>query len=91
MSLIYFSFISIQDRDRKLRIFAGIEHPFNDRPLEPFAMPLRNVREMRPRARRALVRAQKKLEQGNTVVKAKRKKEDADASSGEVNNTEAMA
>jgi large subunit ribosomal protein L13 len=54
-------------------------------------MPPRNVREMRPRARRALVRAQKKLEQGNTVVNAKRKKEDADASSGQVNNTETTA
>ncbi|KAM0957917.1 hypothetical protein ACFX13_023672 [Malus domestica] len=51
------------DRDRKLRIFAGDEHPFADRPLEPYLMPPRNVREMRPRARRAMVRAQKKAEQ----------------------------
>lgn len=53
----------MQDRDRKLRIFAGSEHPFGDRPLEPYEMPPRNVREMRPRARRAMVRAQKKSEQ----------------------------
>ncbi|CAN6702873.1 unnamed protein product [Malus baccata var. baccata] len=51
------------DRDRKLRIFAGDEHPFGDKPLEPYLMPPRNVREMRPRARRAMVRAQKKVEQ----------------------------
>ncbi|XWS44037.1 hypothetical protein CRYUN_Cryun15aG0010700 [Craigia yunnanensis] len=51
------------DRDRKLRIFAGSEHPFGDRPLEPFVMPPRKVREMRPRARRALIRAQKKAEE----------------------------
>lgn len=53
----------MQDRDRKLRIFAGSEHPFGDRPLEPYEMPARTVREMRPRARRALIRAQKKAEQ----------------------------
>ncbi|KAL4335526.1 hypothetical protein GQ457_07G022190 [Hibiscus cannabinus] len=51
------------DRDRKLRIFADSEHPFGDRPLEPYAMPPRKVREMRPRARRALIRAQKKAEE----------------------------
>ncbi|XP_044501438.1 50S ribosomal protein L13 [Mangifera indica] len=51
------------DRDRKLRIFPGSEHPFGDRPLEPFVMPPRKVREMRPRARRAMIRAQKKAEQ----------------------------
>ncbi|KAI3409011.1 uncharacterized protein J3R85_019889 [Psidium guajava] len=51
------------DRDRKLRIFAGGEHPFADRPLEPYVMPPRQVREMRPRARRAMIRAQKKAEQ----------------------------
>uniref|UniRef100_A0A0E0LRK1 Uncharacterized protein n=1 Tax=Oryza punctata TaxID=4537 RepID=A0A0E0LRK1_ORYPU len=48
------------DRDRKLRIFSGSEHPFHDRPLEPFAMPPRRVPEMRLRARRALIRARKK-------------------------------
>lgn len=53
----------MQDRERKLRIFAGSEHPFGDRPLEPFVMPPRKVREMRPRARRALIRAEKKVEQ----------------------------
>ncbi|KAK4409993.1 Transcription termination factor MT, chloroplastic [Sesamum angolense] len=51
------------DRDRKLRIFADSEHPFGDRPLEPYVMPARQVREMRPRARRAMIRAQKKAEQ----------------------------
>ncbi|XWS23499.1 hypothetical protein CRYUN_Cryun28dG0019200 [Craigia yunnanensis] len=51
------------DRDRKLRIFDGSEHPFGDRPLEPYVMPPRTVREMRPRARRALIRAQKKAEE----------------------------
>ena len=52
-----------QERDRKLRIFSGSEHPFHDRPLEPFIMPPRQVREMRPQARRAMIRAKKKLEQ----------------------------
>ncbi|KAG4909467.1 50S ribosomal protein L13 [Glycine soja] len=51
------------DRDRKLRIFPGSEHPFVDRPLEPYVMPPRSGREMRPRARRAMIRAQKKAEQ----------------------------
>lgn len=51
------------DRDRKLRIFADDEHPFGDRPLEPYMMPPRQVREMRPRARRAMIRAQKRAEQ----------------------------
>lgn len=55
--------IWMQDRDRKLRIFVGGEHPFGDRPLEPYLMPPRQVREMRPRTRRAMVRAQKKAEQ----------------------------
>ncbi|KAL8150266.1 hypothetical protein V2J09_020074 [Rumex salicifolius] len=50
------------DRLRKLRIFSGSEHPFVDRPLDPFIMPPRNVREMRPRARRAMVRAQKRAD-----------------------------
>ncbi|XWS24906.1 hypothetical protein CRYUN_Cryun27aG0025100 [Craigia yunnanensis] len=65
------------DRDRKLRIFADIEHPFGDRPIEPYVMPPRTVREMRPRARRALVRAQKKAEEqeqgGNQSRKGRRK------------------
>ena len=46
-----------------MRIFAGSEHPFGDWPFEPFVMPPRKVREMRPRARRALIRAQKKAEE----------------------------
>ena len=53
----------MQDRDRKLRIFTGDEHPFADRALEPYMVLPRQVREMRPRTRRALVRAQKKAEQ----------------------------
>ncbi|KAL3636675.1 hypothetical protein CASFOL_018974 [Castilleja foliolosa] len=66
------------DRDRKLRIFADGEHPFGDRVLlEPYVMPERQVREMRPRARRAMIRAQKKAEQqeqGNTSNTRKGKK-----------------
>lgn len=53
----------MQGRDRKLRIYAGSEHPFGDRPLEPYLIPPRKVREMRPRTRRAMVRAQIKAEQ----------------------------
>ncbi|XP_022139365.1 uncharacterized protein LOC111010318 [Momordica charantia] len=67
------------DRDRKLRIFAGDEHPFGDRPLEPYIMPPRNVRELRPRVRRAMIRAQKKAEQqtnGNNESRKSRKKEE---------------
>lgn len=67
------------DRDRKLRIFAGDEHPFGDRPLEPYVMPPRKVREMRPRLRRAMIRAQKKAEQqqlGATDTRKGRKKEE---------------
>lgn len=69
----------MQDRDRKLRIFTGDEHPFGDRPLEPYIMPPRNVREMRPRARRAMIRAEKKAEQqqnGDNEGKRSRKKEE---------------
>lgn len=58
------------DRDRKLRIFAGSEHPFTDRPLEDFVMPPRKVREMRPRIRRAMIRAQKKAEQSDAIKQA---------------------
>uniref|UniRef100_G3MR59 39S ribosomal protein L13, mitochondrial n=1 Tax=Amblyomma maculatum TaxID=34609 RepID=G3MR59_AMBMU len=65
------------DRDRKLRIFTGSEHPFGDRSLEPYIMPPRQVREMRPRARRALIRAQKKAEQSSSGTNiTKKKKED---------------
>ncbi|KAJ0110651.1 hypothetical protein Patl1_02978 [Pistacia atlantica] len=67
------------DRDRKLRIFSGSEHPFGDRPLEPYVMPPRTVREMRPRARRAMIRAEKKAEehqqQGADDMKKGKKKE----------------
>lgn len=49
--------------DRKLRIFPGSEHPFGDRPLEHYAIPPRQVPEMRPRAKRA----QKKAEQHEQV------------------------
>ena len=66
----------MQDRDRKLRIFAGNEHPFGDRPIEPYIPPPRRVREMRPRARRAMIRAQKKAElqeqSANETIKGKR-------------------
>lgn len=58
------------DRDRKLRIFAGSEHPFTDRPLEGFVMPPRKVREVRPRLRRAMIRAQKKAEQSDAIKQA---------------------
>ncbi|KAK6148569.1 hypothetical protein DH2020_019481 [Rehmannia glutinosa] len=74
------------DRDRKLRIFAGNEHhPFGDRALEPYVMPARQVREMRPRARRAMIRAQKKAEQqeqgtSNTRKGKKRKEVDIELS-----------
>ncbi|KAG6412636.1 hypothetical protein SASPL_125319 [Salvia splendens] len=67
------------DRDRKLRIFAGSELPFGDRAIEPYVMPPRQVREMRPRARRAMIRAQKKAEeqaQGSTNNTKKGKKRD---------------
>uniref|UniRef100_A0A6N2KHF3 Ribosomal protein L13 n=1 Tax=Salix viminalis TaxID=40686 RepID=A0A6N2KHF3_SALVM len=50
----------VRDRDRKLRIFPDSEHPFGDRPVEAYVMPPRKVREMRPRARRAMIRAEKK-------------------------------
>lgn len=70
----------VQDRDRKLRIFAGSEHPFGDRPLEPYVMPPRNVRELRPRARRALIRAQKKAELGSTTPPGKKKDKAVDVS-----------
>ncbi|XP_059452449.1 uncharacterized protein LOC132183071 [Corylus avellana] len=67
------------DRDRKLRIFAGSEHPFGDRPIEPYIAPPRRVREMRPRARRAMIRAQKKAElqqqSANETIKGKRAKQ----------------
>lgn len=65
------------DRDRKLRIFPGSEHPFGDRPLEPYVMPPRCVRELRPRVRRAMIREQKKAEmqQSNKDMRKNRKKE----------------
>ncbi|ESR60367.1 50S ribosomal protein L13 [Citrus sinensis] len=65
------------DRDRKLRIFPGSEHPFGDRPLEPYVMPPRRVRELRPRVRRAMIREQKKAEmqQSNKDMRKNRKKE----------------
>ncbi|KAH9306258.1 hypothetical protein KI387_010662, partial [Taxus chinensis] len=55
------------DRDRKLRIFAGSEHTFSSRLLETFVMPPHKVREMRPRVRRAMIRPQKKDEQSDTI------------------------
>ncbi|KAI3919549.1 hypothetical protein MKX01_018372 [Papaver californicum] len=74
------------DRDLKLRIFAGSEHPFGDRPIEHFEMPPRQVRELRPRTRRAMVRAQKKAEQqeekGDSSKSARRKKKEEEAKTG---------
>ncbi|KAE9466402.1 hypothetical protein C3L33_01687, partial [Rhododendron williamsianum] len=70
------------DRDRKLRIFAGGDHPFSDRPLEPYVMPPRQVRELRPRVRRAMIRAEKKAEQqkqGGMDTRKGRKKEEEKA------------
>ncbi|KAH8519371.1 hypothetical protein H0E87_000966 [Populus deltoides] len=70
------------DRDRKLRIFPDSEHPFGDQPVEAYVMPPRKVREMRPRARRAMIRAQKKEEQleqaGNDKRKGKKREVEAD-------------
>lgn len=51
------------DRDRKLRIFVNDDHPFADKPLIPYVMPPRQVRELRPRVRRAMIRAELKTEQ----------------------------
>lgn len=64
-----------------MRIFADSEHPFGDKPIEPYEMPARQVREMRPRARRAMIRAQKKAEQqeqGNTNIRKGKKREEAE-------------
>ncbi|KAI5604566.1 hypothetical protein POPTR_001G334000v4 [Populus trichocarpa] len=70
------------DRDRKLRIFPDSEHPFGDQPVEAYVMPPRKVREMRPRAQRAMIRAQKKAEQleqaGNDKRKGKKREVEAD-------------
>ncbi|CAK7328271.1 unnamed protein product [Dovyalis caffra] len=70
------------DRDLKLRIFPDSEHPFGDRPLEAYVMPPRRVREMQPRARRAMIRAQKKAEQqeqgGNDKRKGKKREVEAE-------------
>lgn len=46
------------DRMLKLRIFPEGEHPFPPEQMDKFEMPPRKVREMRPRARRAALRAQ---------------------------------
>jgi large subunit ribosomal protein L13 len=74
----------LQDRDRKLRIFSGSEHPFHDRPLEPFVMPPRQVREMRPHARRALIRAQKKEQANKAAAESGKDEEDGKAAKSEV-------
>lgn len=75
--VLYYFLLWMQDRDRKLRIFPGSEHPFGDRPLEPYVMPPRCVRELRPRVRRAMIREQKKAEmqQSNKDMRKNRKKE----------------
>ncbi|KAK7382564.1 hypothetical protein VNO80_01467 [Phaseolus coccineus] len=54
--------------------FPGSEHLFGDWPLEPYVMPPRSVREMRARARRAMVRAQKKVEQQEQNGDGKKRK-----------------
>ncbi|KAL6858682.1 hypothetical protein ACP4OV_017684 [Aristida adscensionis] len=72
------------DRDRKLRIFSGSEHPFHERPLEPFVMPPRQVREMRPRARRALIRAQKKEQANQAKAESAKNEENAKDAKAEV-------
>eukprot|EP00271_Cylindrocystis_brebissonii_P007126 TRINITY_DN20293_c0_g1_i1.p1 TRINITY_DN20293_c0_g1~~TRINITY_DN20293_c0_g1_i1.p1 ORF type:complete len:186 (+),score=31.60 TRINITY_DN20293_c0_g1_i1:143-700(+) len=46
------------DRMRKLRLFPDAAHGFEGLPLEPYEVPARNVRDMRPRERRALRRTQ---------------------------------
>lgn len=70
-----------------MRIFAGSEHPFGDKPLEPYEMPPRQVREIRPRAKRAMIRAQKKAEQQehgvSTYMRKGKKKVEEDAEVGE--------
>ena len=43
-----------------MRISMDDKHPFADKALQPYIMPPRNVRELRPRAKRALECAQKK-------------------------------
>ncbi|CAM6084147.1 unnamed protein product [Calypogeia fissa] len=49
----------LQDyRARKLRIFPDEVHPFTDKPLDPYVMPPRKVREFRPRERRQAERSQ---------------------------------
>lgn len=54
-------------------------------PLELYIMPRRRVREMQPRARRAMIRAQKKAElqqqSANETRKGKRKEVKPDVSS----------
>lgn len=62
-----------------MRIFAGNEHPYGDRSVESYVMPPRQVREMRPRDRRAMIRAEKKAEQqsqGDTNTRKGRKREE---------------
>ncbi|KAL8266428.1 hypothetical protein R6Q59_003772 [Mikania micrantha] len=65
-------------RDSKLRIFSGSEHPFGDKPLEPFVMPPRQVQELRPRVKRAMIRAVKKAEQqeGSKITSKGKKREE---------------
>jgi large subunit ribosomal protein L13 len=67
-----------------LRIFSGSEHPFHDRLFEPFVMPPRQVREMRPRARRALIRAQKKEQANKAAAESSKDEEDGKTAKAEV-------
>lgn len=67
------------DRDRKLRIFVNDDHPFADKPLIPYVMPPRQVRELRPRVRRAMIRAELKTEQqkqGHSYTRKNKNKEE---------------
>ncbi|KAL9686860.1 hypothetical protein QQ045_031253 [Rhodiola kirilowii] len=71
------------DRDRKLRIFSGPDQPFVDRPIEPFVMPPRRISEMRPRERRALIRAQKKADEKEKGISNYKKKKNKEGAEGE--------
>lgn len=55
------------DRMRKLRLFPGASHPFADQPLHAFEPPERNVREFRPREKRALRRKQGSTSEGQQL------------------------
>lgn len=66
-----------------MKIFIGSEHHFDDQPLEPYVMLLRQLREMRPHARRVLIRAKKVAEQGPTTNMKKEREETSDMGTSE--------